>query len=138
MPDGNFVFSEIEFPGSDTEITGKKRRDIFEEDLVSGRVIARSLARAGPMRASSAVQLQRDDHCAAEWREGRGRDTVASELLSDFAIPVAAVDVVVSLSTAFLPLSPSLHTFFSSPPYVYRVHREHCSRKIKRMAYLVG
>ena len=90
-------------------------------------LVALSLARAGPMRAPrSAAQLQHgrttDDHCAAEWREGREREGYCSELSCFLTLPlppsVAAVVDVVSLSTAFLLLSPSLHTFFFSPLYL--------------------
>ena len=128
MPDGNNIILESEFTGKVKMILPGRRGGIISERIwfLVALSLARSLARAGPMRASSAAQLQRDDHCAAEWREGRGREGHCSELLSDFAIPVAAVDVVVSLSTAFLLLSPSLHTFFSPPRHMYRVHREHC------------
>ena len=93
---------------------GWLRRKISTGIHVSGRVIARCHRPGRP----DARALQREATEATIVR-GRGREEghcSRVELLSDFAIiAVAAVVDVVSLSTAFLLLSPSTH-FFSALP----------------------
>ena len=85
-------------------------------------LVALSLAsaRAGPMRAPCQSRASTGgrttvDHCEERReRDGEEEGKRDTELLSDFAIAAVVVPVdVVSLSTAFLLLSPSLHTLFS-------------------------
>ena len=70
------------------------------------------------MRALRSSRDSSTDETTIVPQSGEREEGHCGELLSDFAIAVAAAVDVASLSSAFLLLSPSLHTFFFSPLYL--------------------